>query len=412
MRRAYELRRTGSGSANPAASSTTPKRAIPTAGSTRGPPSRTSPRTGTARSAARARLTSHPSRASLRLCDRGRVPRRRAGRAALEALVFAVGFSSLGAEIAAARLMAPFFGSSTVIWANTIAVVLLALSAGYKLGGVLADRRPSGRDLSRVVLLGALLLAVVPFIAHPFLSLSVHAFDELSVGAFFASLFGTLVLVAVPLLLLGAVSPWATRLRLASVEAGGSVAGRLYAVSTLGSLVGVFFVALWAIEAIGTQRTFIVLALVPARRRGGRARARVLVVPPCCASRSPFPRGRRSRPRAAGCSLRPRRRTSTRGSCSATTACASWSSTRARRCTRCAAGDGAHRRLLGRVPRAAIRDGHGAPRRMAALERRAGRCRAPTRVLSVDLGGRGGHRPRAVQDRAALLRAGAAPDAA
>ena len=50
--------------------------------------------------------------------------------------------STLGAEIAAARLMAPFFGSSTIIWANTIAVVLLALSAGYKLGGVLADRRP------------------------------------------------------------------------------------------------------------------------------------------------------------------------------------------------------------------------------------------------------------------------------
>src|SRR4051812_14500058 len=242
----------------------TRRRVTPTAGSTRAPPSRTSPRTGTAPCAAPGKLTSHPSRASLagvtavepRSTARGVLP--------LEALVFAVGLSTLGAEIAAARLMAPFFGSSTVIWANTIAVVLLALSAGYKLGGVLADRRPSAAALSVLVLVGSALLAVVPFIAHPFLSLSVRAFDELSVGAFTASLFGTLVLVAVPLLLLGAVSPWATRLRVASVDSAGAVAGRLYAISTLGSLVGVFFVALWAIEAIGTQRTFVVLAAVPA----------------------------------------------------------------------------------------------------------------------------------------------------
>jgi spermidine synthase len=191
-------------------------------------------------------------------------------------LVFAVGLSTLGAEIAAARLMAPFFGSSTVIWANTIAVVLLALSAGYKLGGVLADRRPDRASLQTVVLIGAVLLAIVPFIAHPFLSLSVEAFDTLSVGAFAASLFGTLILVAVPLLLLGAVSPWATRLKLASVDEAGSVAGRLYAISTIGSLVGVFFVSLWAIEAIGTQRTFLVLALVPAL---AAARGRAFAVP-------------------------------------------------------------------------------------------------------------------------------------
>jgi len=193
--------------------------------------------------------------------------------------VFAVGLSTLGAEIAAQRLMAPFFGSSTVIWANTIAVVLLALSIGYWLGGRLADRRPERSALAALVLLGSGLLAIVPFIAHPFLSLSVSAFDELSVGAFLASLFGTLVLVAVPLLLLGAVSPWATRLKLADVTQAGVTAGRLYAISTVGSLVGVFFVALWAIEAIGTQRTFLVLAAVPALVAAAQLGPRWLVVP-------------------------------------------------------------------------------------------------------------------------------------
>ena len=137
-------------------------------------------RTGTARSAAPARRTSRPTRASLNVDVTAlRSSPARGLQLPLEALVFAVGMSTLGAEIAAQRLMAPFFGSSTVIWANTIAVVLLALSVGYWLGGRLADRRPQQRALCGLVLLGSALLAVVPFIAHPFLSLSVSAFDNL-----------------------------------------------------------------------------------------------------------------------------------------------------------------------------------------------------------------------------------------
>src|SRR5687767_9573247 len=95
---------------------------------------------------------------------RGRLP-------TLELLVFVVGISTLGAEIAAARLMAPFFGSSTIVWANTIAIVLVALSIGYWLGGRLAGRYPTMQALCTVVLGAALLLGLVPFVADPFLSL-------------------------------------------------------------------------------------------------------------------------------------------------------------------------------------------------------------------------------------------------
>jgi spermidine synthase len=179
----------------------------------------------------------------------------------LELLVFVVGSSTLGAEIAAARLMAPFFGASTIVWANTIAVVLVALSAGYYVGGRLADRHPHLRGLCTLVLAAAVLLALVPLVAHPFLSLSVRAFDDISVGAFAGSLFGTLALVAVPVLMLGAASPWAIRLKLERVEDSGETAGRLYAVGTVGSLVGTFLAALLLIPLVGTQRTFILFAL-------------------------------------------------------------------------------------------------------------------------------------------------------
>ncbi len=180
----------------------------------------------------------------------------------LEIVVFCVGMASLGAEIAAARLLAPWFGASTIVWANTIATVLVALSIGYAIGGRLADRNPTLRGLSRWVILAAALLAVVPFISGPFLRLSVKAFDQLSGGLFVGSLVGVGVLIAVPVLLLGMVSPYAVRLKIDAVEDAGRVAGRLYAIGTLGSLTGTFLSALLLIPLVGTQRTFLLFALV------------------------------------------------------------------------------------------------------------------------------------------------------
>jgi predicted membrane-bound spermidine synthase len=179
----------------------------------------------------------------------------------LALLVFVVGAASLGAEIAAARLLAPYFGASTVVWANTIGVVLVALSVGYWLGGRVADRHPHMRGLCLLVLGAALLIAVVPFAARPFLGFSVDAFDSVSVGGFAGSLFGVLVLVAAPVTLLGAAAPWAARLAVAEVDRAGEVVGRLYATSTAGSLLGTMLAALLLIPALGTQRTFLVFAL-------------------------------------------------------------------------------------------------------------------------------------------------------
>jgi spermidine synthase len=179
----------------------------------------------------------------------------------LPLLVFVVGTGSLGAEIAAVRLLAPYFGASTIVWANTIGVVLVALSLGYWLGGRWADRNPTMRGLCLLTLTAAALLAVVPFAADPLLDVAVDALDEISAGAFFGSLVAVLVLVAVPVLLLGAVSPWALRLAVERVEHAGQVAGRLYALSTAGSLFGTLVSALLLIPLVGTRRTFLLFAL-------------------------------------------------------------------------------------------------------------------------------------------------------
>ncbi len=177
-------------------------------------------------------------------------------------LVFAVGTGSLGAEIAVARLMAPYFGASTIVWANTIGIVLVALSVGYWLGGKVADRHPHLRGMSLMVMAAAAMLALVPLVARPLFDISVDALDSISAGAFVGSLFGVLFLLAVPVTLLGAAAPYAIRLAVPDVEHSGSVSGRLYAISTAGSLVGTWLSALLLIPLVGTQRTFILFAAV------------------------------------------------------------------------------------------------------------------------------------------------------
>ncbi|MFN8163566.1 MAG: fused MFS/spermidine synthase [Solirubrobacterales bacterium] len=181
--------------------------------------------------------------------------------AVLATIVFVVGAASLGAEIGATRLLAPFFGASTFVWANTIATILVALSGGYWLGGKLADRRPTLGALCALIAAASVLLAVVPFVASPFLGAAARALSGVSAGAFVGSLVGVLCLVFVPVALLGAVAPFAIRLSVGSVGEAGQVSGRLYAISTIGSLVGTFLAALLLIPLVGAHRTFLTFAL-------------------------------------------------------------------------------------------------------------------------------------------------------
>src|SRR5438309_5380186 len=92
----------------------------------------------------------------------------------LPVVVFAAGAGSLAIEICASRLLAPYFGQSTVVWANVIGLILIYLSVGYWFGGRLADRHASGRLLGRLLLIAAAVIVVLPFVARPVLDLAVR----------------------------------------------------------------------------------------------------------------------------------------------------------------------------------------------------------------------------------------------
>src|SRR6202171_3197879 len=177
-------------------------------------------------------------------------------------LAFIGGLASLGIAFAAARLLAPFFGESLFIWGTLIGLILIYLTVGYYIGGRLADRRPDARLLFQLTGAAALLTAAIPIAARPILSIAQSGFAQVSVGLVLGSLISVIVLFAAPVILLGMVSPFVIRLRIRQLETAGNAAGAVYALSTLGSILGTFLPVFWLIPTYGTRPTILVLAFL------------------------------------------------------------------------------------------------------------------------------------------------------
>jgi len=170
-------------------------------------------------------------------------------------LVFVSGMASLGIEFGASRLLAPYFGTSLYVWGVLIGLILVYLSAGYAIGGRLADRYPREDILFQITAWAGLWIGVIPLVSYPILLLSQQGFRALSVGLVAGTLLAVVLLFAVPVTLLGCVSPFAIRLLLKDVATGGNTAGRVYALSTVGSILGTFLPVFWFIPTFGTRPT-------------------------------------------------------------------------------------------------------------------------------------------------------------
>ncbi|MCS7260272.1 MAG: fused MFS/spermidine synthase [Anaerolineae bacterium] len=177
-------------------------------------------------------------------------------------LVFTAGMTGLGVELAAARLLDPFFGNSIVVWANLIGLVLIYFSLGYWIGGRWADRDPRETTLYQLCAWAGLGVGIIPWVAAPILHWSVQGLAQFDFGILLGSFLGVLALFSVPMTLLGCVSPFAIRLAVREVGHSGHVAGSIYALSTLGSILGTFLPVLVLVPNIGTRRTFLFFALV------------------------------------------------------------------------------------------------------------------------------------------------------
>jgi len=176
-------------------------------------------------------------------------------------LVFAAGAVTLGVELSAARLLDPWFGNSQIVWAGLIGLILLYLAVGAWLGGKLADRFPRLDALLAVAGVAGVGVALIPSISPPILHLAAVGLESFAPGLLAGTMLAVLLIFSLPLILLGAVTPWAVRLALLDVAEAGRTAGRLYAIGTIGSILGTFLPVLWLIPAYGTRWSFYLLAL-------------------------------------------------------------------------------------------------------------------------------------------------------
>ncbi len=164
---------------------------------------------------------------------------------AVNVLAFGGGFVIMSLELLGGRVLAPYFGGSIYVWGSIITVFMLALSAGYLLGGYLSLKRPNVHKLGMILLVAGVLVCPLVLIAEPAMA---WIFDRVE-DPRYGSLLASMVLFMPPTIILGMISPYAVRLLVKATEESGRVAGTLYFISTFGSALGTlatsFYFVLW-----------------------------------------------------------------------------------------------------------------------------------------------------------------------
>ena len=173
------------------------------------------------------------------------------------AVAFTAGAAVMTVELMGVRLMAPWFGQSQIVWTNVIGVVLAALAAGQWLGGRWCE---SGRGRGAGVLLlgsGALCMAMPLLVEHLAWRLLPAELTLADASGFVAwgSLLVSMLALGLPMLALGAVTPWLVRSAREATTRPGGVAGMILAAGTLGSLLGTFGSTYLLLPAWGSANT-------------------------------------------------------------------------------------------------------------------------------------------------------------
>lgn len=175
---------------------------------------------------------------------------------AIMVAVFVSGAVLLGVEIAASRVLAPFFGNSLYVWGSLIGVVLTGLAIGYWAGGVLADRLPATRLLLAVLGLAGFSVLAIPFVDDAVLE-AVVGWD---LGPRLNPLLAAIILFGPMSVLMACVTPIAVRLRARSLARVGRTAGRLFSISTAGSIAGTIATSFFLIPEFGVDQLLGVAA--------------------------------------------------------------------------------------------------------------------------------------------------------
>ncbi len=172
------------------------------------------------------------------------------------------GMGTLALEFTTSRMLQTVYGTSNIVWANVIGLVLLFLTLGYFLGGRLADKRPFPHVFYALVSIAGFSAVFFLLLTSVLLKTAAAGLAAINVGAIVSSLVGVIIALAVPITLQGCISPFAIRLAVQDVGEAGRVSGRIYAISTWGSLLGTYLPVLWLIPEAGSRITAVIFGSI------------------------------------------------------------------------------------------------------------------------------------------------------
>jgi len=176
----------------------------------------------------------------------------------LEIVVFVCGAALMIFELVGSRIFAPYLGTSLVVWTSLIGIIMGSLSLGYYIGGIIADKNPQYKILAFIVLASAVAISIAAAIQYTVLSILLGTVKDLRVGSLIASI----ILFAPASMIFGMISPYAIKLKLENLNDSGEKIGGMYAISTVGSIVGTFFCGFYLMPVFGTVKILLILIIV------------------------------------------------------------------------------------------------------------------------------------------------------
>ena len=176
----------------------------------------------------------------------------------IEIILFVVEAICMILELVASRVLAPYFGSSNLVWTSVIGIILASGSIGNYLGGIVADKPEVNKKFKLILIISAILIFIIPFIQTDAIEMIARLFSDIRVGA----IFSTIILFFLPSVFLGFLVPMVQKLKLTDLETSGEVSGKVYALATVGGIFGTFIGGFYLVPNFGSIQILFFLAIL------------------------------------------------------------------------------------------------------------------------------------------------------
>ena len=181
----------------------------------------------------------------------------------LEVILFIVNAIYMILELIAQRILSPYFGSTNLVWTSVIGVILLSTSVGNYLGGIIADKSKEDslkleKNICINIMISGLLVLMIPIMQRFFITTIVRLVSDVKIGAVGA----TLILFFLPSMFIGMLSPIIIKLKMNKLENVGKTSGKIYAIATLGSIIGTFAGGFILVPNFGSNEILFVLSSI------------------------------------------------------------------------------------------------------------------------------------------------------